>query len=54
MVYFRTSQNALRLAICGGRGFEAPTYQTAAILSKCTKVQITRIPRLTYIACWQL
>jgi hypothetical protein len=38
------------MAIYGGRDFEAPTYQTVTILSKCTKLKITRIARLTYIA----
>jgi len=39
------------MAICGGRVFEAPTYQTVTIFNKCTKVYNTDIPRLTYIAC---
>jgi hypothetical protein len=42
------------VAICGGRDFEAPTYQTVANFNKCTKVQITHNPRLTYIACYKL
>ncbi len=33
--------------------FEAQTCQ-AVNLSKCTKVKITRSPRLTYIACYAL
>lgn len=40
-----------RLAICVGRDFEAPTYQTVVILSKCTKLKIAHITRPTYIAC---
>jgi hypothetical protein len=39
------------VAICGGRDFKAPTYQTVTILSNCTNVQFTHITRLTYIAC---
>ena len=41
-----------RLTICGGRDFEAPTYQTVTILSKCTELKFTHDPRLTYIACY--
>jgi hypothetical protein len=40
-----------RLAICGRWGFKARNYQTVAILSNCTKVEITHNPRLRYIAC---
>lgn len=56
VVIFRVSQYACRqrMAVCGGRDFEAPTYQTVANLSKCTNVYITHITRLTYIACYQL
>src|SRR5690554_2110723 len=45
---------AITVAICGGRDFGTPTYQTVANLSKCAKVRISHIPRLTYIACYQL
>jgi hypothetical protein len=39
------------VAICGGWDFEALSYQTVVILSKCTKAQIGYIAQLTYIAC---
>lgn len=39
------------VAICGGRDFEARTYQTVAIFSKCTKLKFTHFPRLMYIVC---
>ena len=54
LLFFVLLNDAQRMAICGGRDLEAPTYQTVANLSKCTKVKFTCITRLTYIACYQL
>jgi hypothetical protein len=53
-IYFGFYFTFLRMgsvAICEGRDFEAPTCQAVANLSKCTKVEISHIARLMYIAC---
>jgi len=42
----------LTARICGGWDFEAPTYQTITILSKCIKDKLTRkSPAYLYLLC---